>query len=66
MLLFVRQCEERKCRHVTVDPENKLDPFNYNSWCKKCHSSWMEYRQATIIEKFRYLVRLIDIYKPED
>lgn len=62
-LLCVRQCE--KCGCCVADPTGVLDPFHSNSWCPKCHSTWMTYRGATPIERIKAALHLMIVYKPE-
>ena len=62
-VLFVRQCNSCGC--VVADPTGILSGFRSNSWCPKCHSSWMTYRQATPIERIRAALHLMIVYDPD-
>ena len=62
-ILFVRQCNQCGC--VVADPKGVLDAFKSNSWCPKCRSSWMTYRQATPAERVKAALHLMPVYDPD-
>ena len=51
------------CGYTVADPEGKLDPYHYMTFCPRCRSTCVTYRGATKFQRYKATLGMMPVYK---